>query len=190
MPKGISQKGKNIMAHNFRLNVKLLDDSGEETRKTYTMNGYTGVTFDLSFQQAFADAQDLLTDLDNATEAQIVEAGLVAYLETDNFFNTLKNSPVANSDVTDIARFTVYLDNPDINKTANHDIPAPVASGFLGASGPDAHIVDITSAKWTDYFANFAATAGGEVQISDGENVDTARGSGGIKAGVWGSKKR
>lgn len=178
------------MAHDFSLRVKLLDDSGEITTKTYQMRGYTGVTFDLSFQQAFADANDLMTDLDNATGAQIIEAVLGAELQTDNIFNSYKNSPVTGCDVTDLAKFSVYLDGSNQLKTANHNIPAPVASGFLGTSGPDAHIVDITQAVWTNYFANFAPTAGGEVQISDGENVDTAAGSGGIKAAVWGSSKR
>lgn len=178
------------MPHNFALNVTLLDISGEETTKRYNMPGYLGVTFDLSFQEAFSDATALLEDLDNASGAQIISASLNAALETDNIFNTYKNAPLAGSDVTDVARFAVYLVGDDVNKTAPHDIPAPMIDGFLGATGPESHIVDIVWNGWTDYFANFAATPGGEVVISDGENVDTARGSGGIKSAVWASRKR
>lgn len=178
------------MAHDFTLYVKLRDISGEKTTKTYVLNGYLGADATLSFAEALTDATALLADLDNASEAQIVEAGLKFHMERDDPFNTYKNAPLAGSDVTDVAKFTLFLDGVDTEKTAPHAIPAPMQTGFLGTTGEEAHIVDITDSIWTNYFANFAASPGGEPQISDGENVDTGRGSGGIKSAVWGSRAR
>lgn len=178
------------MAHDFLLVVKLQDINGEKTTKTYELNGYLGVTIDLSWQSAFADATALLEDLDNVTSSQIVSASLNTRLEQDNIFNGYKNAPLDDSDVTDLLKYTVALVANDMLKSAPHTVPSPMEDLFLGATGPSAHLPDITSPLAIAYFDNFAVQAGGGPQISDDENVDTAQGSGGILAGSWGSAKR
>ena len=178
------------MAHDFVLVTKLMDINGEKTTKTIELNGYAGVTIDLSWQAALNDAQAYLADLDNMTGCQLVSASLNTRLEQDNLFNTFKNAPLAGSDVTDLLKYTVALVANDVLKSAPHTIPSPVVGLFLGTTGPSAHIPDITSGLAASYFENFEPQAGGGPQISDNENVDLAQGSGGILSGVWGSAKR
>jgi len=178
------------MAHDFVLLAKLRDINAEVTTKRYELNGYLGVTIDLSWQAAFADASDLLADLDNITGCQIVGASLNAALENDNIFNSFKNAPVAGSDVTDLLKMTVAIVVADGLKSAPHVIPSPTIDVFLGTTGTSAHLPDITNQDLVDYVGNFAPQVGGGPQISDDENVDTGQGSGGILSAVWGSSKR
>lgn len=178
------------MAHDFVLMVKLQDVNGELTSKRFELNGYLGVTIDLSWQSAFSDATDLLAALDNVTGCQIVGASLNAALENDNIFNSYKNAPVAGSDVTDLAKLTVAIVSNDTLKTAPMVIPSPVIGIFMGASGVSAHIVDITDANLLTYVQQFESQPGGGPNISDNETVDTDQGSGGILSAVWGSSKR
>ena len=178
------------MAHDFVLIVKLRDINAEVTTKRYELNGYLGVTIDLSWQAAFAHASDLLATLDNVTGCQIVGASLNAALENDNIFNTYKNAPVEGSDVTDLLKMTLAIAVPDGLKSAPHVVPSPLIDMFLGTTGTSAHLPDITNADLHAYLENFEAQVGGGPQISDDENVDTAQGSGGILAAVWGSSKR
>lgn len=173
------------MAHDFTFRVKLIDENGETVSKTYDLDGYLGVTFAASFAEAFADASNIATMLDSISSAKIAEMSLTAKLESDNIFNTLKNSPASGSDVTEEIKMVVFLVANDALKTATMRLPSPVVGLFLGTSGQARHVVNISNPLLSDFCDLFDGSAGGHPTISDGEIIDSNQGVNGIASVMW-----
>lgn len=173
------------MAHDFVLRFKLIDANGETVGKSYDLDGYLGVDFAASFAEAHSDAVNIAQSLDNVSGAKIAEMSLTAKMETDNIFNTFKNTPVDGSDVTEEVKLTVALEANDAQKTATMRVPSPVVAVFQGATGQARHLVNINHALLSTFVQQFSGSVGGHPTVSDGEIVDTDQGVEGILSAIW-----
>lgn len=179
------------MADNFKFRFNMVDSYGNTSAKNVEFRDYAGVTPDASLAQAITDAEAFAEALDQATKAQIV--GVEVSFDLAGLFTgwVLKGAPIAGADITDIAEYALYADNPPYpGKTIPFSVPAPHDDLFINPTV--SRLLDLGASQITNLVARFANTAGGEAQLSDGENVDTGAGlySNGIKAGNWASRKR
>lgn len=178
------------MPHDFEFGVTLLDAHGEQTSRSFQGKGYLGLTIEASFLEAVGDFRDFVEKLDAATGARVVGATVSAQVLSELLTAiTLKGAPVAGSDVTDVAQYSLFLNTDGgYNKKAVFDVPAPAAALYV--SPGTSRDLDISATEITELVAELADDVGGGVQISDGETVDTAKGVGGISSGTWTSRKR
>lgn len=178
------------MPHDFKFNFTLQDAHNEQTTVSYQGKGYLGATLALSFGEAYTDMLNLVNDLDLVTGARVVNATLEVQMMSDFVTNaTLKGAPLAGTDVTDIAQYSVFLvTDGGYNKRAVVNIPAPITDLFIDATV--SRDLDITEGALHNFLDNFVASAGGEPQISDGENIDTSKGVNGIYEATWVSRAR
>ena len=178
------------MPHDFRFNFTLQDAHNEQRAASFQGKGYNGATLALSFGQAYTDFLELATALDEITGARIVNATLEVQFMSDFITNlTLKNTPVAGSDITDLAQYSVFLvTDGGYNKNAVVNVPAPVDALFTNPGV--SRDLDISNTDLHAFLDQFEATAGGEPQISDGENIDTSKGVNGIHVATWVSNRR
>lgn len=112
----------------------------------------------------FEAAQSALSQVeaafDAASLAPIVKSTLTA-IETDN-------GSAGSGDIFECAVINMYLDAGG-EKTGQVSVPAPVGSLFVGSSGPNYNVVNISHPLVTDLALQISQHA----RISDGEQVDT-----------------
>jgi len=130
----------------YRMTVLLRDDFGGETIKQFIGDFGTDAA-------ATTAAAVLLEDLQDLTTAGVVKWEL-AQVSRPN------EAPEANSNV--FMRLSANVNLETAGKTANVEIPAPIAGVFTG------NALDTTAAEWIAFIANFDALTGWE--LSDGEH--------------------
>lgn len=138
----------------WRAHFDLMDNGGNRTSKTYELTAADAAT-------AAADVATILANLTAVTDCEIV-----SYHFYESFEEDTVAYPAAGVQKENQALLIFdIVDNP--LKKVTHAIPAPKQSIFIGATGPNANIVDTADADVVAYRQMFQA--GNECYISDGE---------------------
>lgn len=164
----------------FTYTVVLRGTDNEKSTLTYDLGDFnTGVAGD-DFAAALAAAAAIKTELAAVTDAFIAEESVRHVISQDS------QLPAA-ADIFEEALVTVYLNQPtEAEKVHQIRIPAPSAGLFLGTNGAELDIVDINDPDLTAYVGELASS----VYLSDGEQINTSTGTGGIKKGYRNIRKR
>lgn len=147
-----------LVSAGWDLAVTLVDRGLNQVTKTYELNPAT-VTDDT---EAAAAVAAILSALGGVTEATIK-----GYRISQAFYEDAFSTPVV-GEVENLAVLTMRIAG-DPFKKVTHTIPAPEPAIFQAASGVGWNEVDTADPLVTAYRDLF--TAGGEVVISDGENI-------------------
>lgn len=164
------------MPDHFKFNFKLRDEFNRTTAKTVEMRDYAGITLDASLAQALTDAQQFAEDFDSTTKLQIVD--VTVNIPLTSLFGGwgLKTAPLPGADVTEVATYNLIPNAPAFaSQRLPFSIPSPVDALFVNPAV--SKVLDLAASELTALIANFANTAGGEPQLSDGQTVDTTAGS-------------
>jgi hypothetical protein len=144
---------------NFGAVYSFVDNGGNQVTREYMMKTEVATFADAS--AAAAAMQPILDALTGAT--------MPKFRVFQEFDNTTFVLPAdAGVQVENQASVTFLLEGSG-SKKANLNIPAPVIGIFLGNSGPQANIVNLTDASVIAWVAKFLAAA--DFRISDGEAV-------------------
>lgn len=167
------------MPDHFKFTFNMIDSYGKTSAKTIELRDYAGVTPDASLAQALVDAQALAEDFDAVTKSQIINVSVGMDLASLFGGWGLKAAPILGADLTEVAEYALYPDAPAFpTQRLRFAIPAPVDDLFVNQGISRA--LNLAASGLLDLFGNFAPTAGGEPQISDGQNVD-------VNAGLYGN---
>lgn len=124
----------------------------------------------------YAQAVGLLNDIYNKLVG--VTAATVAYQRVSNTYN--ESSANGGGDVFEKATVSVHIGQTgEAEKFATINVPAPNDGIFVSAVGSGRDVVNVGSTKLADYVGALAAGT----LISDGEEINTALGAGGIDSG-------
>jgi len=155
--------------------VTLIDEHGFKSQMVYDLGVSAALTGAAS---AIADLNTIVAELVDVTSANPVDI----YVSCHDDTNQVGTLP-AESEIAEEAVLSVHLlAAPLPQKLGTLRIPAPV-DGIFQADG---YTVDTADADLQAYVAAVAATT----TISDGENIITARGSGGIANASWRTRAR
>ena len=156
------------MALSWNYTVTLIDEQGLKTSLSFDMGTTPGADIGIEGGDQMADAQAIRDALVVITTANVFSHRL-------SFTNdALEDATLpAEAEVPEEAAVAVHLAAaPDPEKLAYIRVPAPVDALFLA----DGQTVDTNNVDLQAYVAALP-------EISDGEPIVTARGSGGIKKG-------
>lgn len=150
--------------------VTLLDEHGFKSQMVYDL----GVSLDSTgAPAAIASLNSIVAELVSVTSANPMDI----YVSCHDDTNQVGTLP-AEAEIAEEAVLSVHLlAAPLPQKLGTLRIPAPV-DGIFAADG---YTVDTADVDLLAYVAAVAAAC----TISDGENIITARGSGGIASGTW-----
>lgn len=164
----------------FTYTVVLRGTDNEKSTLTYDLGDFANATPGDDFAEALTVAGNIKSELAAVTDAYIAEESLRHVISQDS------QLPAA-ADIFEEALVTVYLNDPtEAEKVHQVRIPAPAAGLFLGTNGAELDIVDINDADLTDYVGALSS----HVYLSDGEQINTATGTNGIKKGYRNIRKR
>lgn len=159
--------------------VTLIDDKELKTTLRFAVGEITAADFGAEATIAWTRFNQLLTDLDAVTDANVYNA----YLRGADTAWPDSGLP-ADADVSDEAVIVCHTNDTD--KPTEVDrlrIPAPVDALFV--NNDPAQGVDVSNAALQAYVANFDV----EIEFSDGEHVNLSEGTAGIAEGYWRSRK-
>lgn len=167
------------MASIWEFTVTLLDSAQNTTSIRFKLGEVTGADFAAEATAALATASAITTALNAITDANIMASRLSTINET-----TINGAiPGGDVDITDEALVLVHTNDTNYpDELARLRVPAPVAGLFVNSNREEG--VDVADADLQTYVALF----GSSVEISDGEHVNTAEGTAGIKSGYWRSR--
>lgn len=147
-----------FLAADFGMVVTFLDGGSNTTTREYMMDPDI-----VTYEDAAAAALDMLPDIEAITDAEIS-----SYRVFQAFNEGTLVIPAATVQIENCASLTVLLTAAG-NKKANINVPAPKISIFVGATGPQSNIVDMSDTIVTNFLDNFVIA--GNFTISDGEEV-------------------
>lgn len=142
----------------YRATVTLMDTAGDKTILTYDLNSATIVAANIDLAALIGS----LGVLSNGT--------IVSYSMQEIYLNDAVVYPAA-AEIENEAFFSGQIVGRP-NRSGNFRIPAPVDAMFVGATGPNYNVVDMTYAPLITYMGYFDAT--GPVKVSDGEQLVVA----------------
>lgn len=163
------------MAMWYEGRITLIDEHGFKSQVVYDL----GVSVDSTgAASAIADLNSIAAELVDVTDANMMDIYVACHDDT-NVTGTLP----AEAEIAEECVLSVHLlAAPLPQKLGTLRIPAP-SDGIFQADG---YTVDTADLDLLAYVAAVAAAT----TISDGENIITARGSGGIAAGSWRTRAR
>lgn len=148
-----------------------------------TVTDWLGHTSTYSYDLVSADPATALSDLegiaavlDLITASQVTAIKITLEGDVSGF-----GAPSQSGDNSNKAVLNVYTEAGE--KEAVVEVPAPLPGLFVGGNTP---VVDIGNATLQAYVAALASGT----TVSDGETIDTASGTGGMKNGRWSSRSR
>jgi len=147
-----------LVAGRFQVSYDMIDGTGKITVLTRDLRA-------ADFTEALAGAAAHLVLL-QATSGDKCVGYRVGQQYAENALGSLPAVTYLNSVQASIS--AAILDQPF--KFASLSIPAPVIAVFVGASGPNANVVDVNAPIVSNYLADF--TEAGHCFISDGESLD------------------
>lgn len=153
-----------------------VDEKGNKTTRTHE-KVTAGADMAVEFTDVLLDIDALIADYRAISDAAVSMD--LRMVDSDYLGDTAE----ANSDVSDVAHVNAYIEGPPNEKLYSFAVPAPIDALFIG--GGAGTEVDITNTALQDFVDNFSS----DWEVSDGENIDTAVGAGGIKDGEWRSRK-
>lgn len=146
-----------IVATKFEMSVSIVDNGGNPTSTTLELRG-------ADYAAAAANAGAIITALTAVTDGVIVGYRLAeVYEETGTV--TL---PAVGVNSAESASITVGVAGAGLKK-ANIRIPIPKQAVFVGTSGADTNIVNLSATIVNNYVDLFRS--GGHAYVSDGETA-------------------
>lgn len=147
---------------------------GNRTTLAYSLGDFPAPVDFAAVSNAANQIRGALVDI---TGANVSKETLSFVVSSDN------QLPAAGVDVTDEAVVIVHLNEPNtLEKLHPLRIPAPIPALFL----PGGETVDIANADLIQFVQQISQHA----EVSDGESVNVASGSNGIKRGYWRSRPK
>jgi hypothetical protein len=170
------------MASYWKASVELRDDNDKRTRMTLVIGTITGVDFAAEAADAAGILSDYVTDLKAISLANVSDIKLTCI---DPNSEQDSGKPSTGSDVSEELVIVAYTDDQEKEDEVDRiRVPSPVATVWVNDNYEEGF--DLADSDASNLVANFAD---GAMQFSDGEHVDTAKGTDGIKAGYWRSRK-
>ena len=124
------------------------------------------------FAQASTAAEEIATAIESASDGAIAFVRVAKTLSSSAAFG--------NGEVYAKASLVVATLNGTEERTGIFNLPAPKIGVFAGTSGPGMNVIDTGDALLADLIA---ALADGNALLSDGETIDTTRGTSGLMSG-------
>lgn len=159
-----------LVTQGFVVTITAIDNGGNTVTKRYECDPAT--------VPDFATAQTARTSIVTAFKG-VSDLVVVSTLLEEKQYEDAIVYPTSLIEAENKASITLQLLGS--NKKANHKIPAPKPTLFIGASGESANQIDVTDALLTTYFGNFLTA--GYFTISDGEKVAADPNGNGIIVG-------
>lgn len=137
----------------YRATVTLMDTAGDKTVLPFELNSATIVAANI-------DLAAIIGSLG------VLSGGvIVSYSMQETYLNDAVTYPAA-AEIENEAFFSGQIVGRP-NRSGNFRIPAPVDAMFVGATGPNYNVVDMTYAPLITYMNFFDST--GPIKVSDGE---------------------
>lgn len=156
----------------FTATIGLRGSNGKVVPMNFDLGEFTGISLN-----DFPDALDALNQIRGAL-VDITSAN-IAYVRLHHEVEADSTEP-ANADVFETAMVNVHIAPAgEAEKLTQIYIPAPVIGIFEGTTGNDRDIVDRDDSDLQQYIQQLAQHS----FVSDGEQIQTAVGAGGIKNG-------
>ena len=162
------------MASLWRYSITLVDSNALKTVMNYIIPA-SGADLTAEFTEAEGAAQLVKTALDALTDANFFRETLTLFMAGDSALP-------GDADITDEAAIVTYLTGAGvIPKFHTLRVPAPIEALFIGGLTD----VDIANSDLITYVAELSA----DVEVSDGESINTAVNDG-LVDGWWRSAKK
>lgn len=167
------------MASLWEYGVTLIDQNELKRNMRFKLGVITGASFEAEAATAQSRASTLTTHLKAITDANVYATSLTC---KDQFVDA---GIPASAECSEEAVVLVHTNDTNYpTELAQLRIPAPIDGLFVNDTPNQG--VDIADAGLASYVGNFETA----VEISDGEHVNPAEGTAGIKSGFWRSVAR
>lgn len=164
----------------FTYQVVLVGTDGLKSSLNFDLGDFAEADAGADFLAALNAANQIRGALVDVTDANVTEESLRHVVSQDNQLP-------ASADVFEEALVSTHLNAPaEAEKIHNLRIPAPIIGMFEGTTGTDRDIVDKNNALLVQYVQQVSQHS----YVSDGEQVNTAAGTNGIKRGYRNIRKR